>query len=92
MHSSCSSALTGSEQHIHLPPHRDALLLVCTAGSDLARPAIQLEANMLSPEEFFWDITPFSRACYLLHAGSLLGSFFDQEDGGDIFLRNIGCL
>jgi hypothetical protein len=27
---------------------------------------------------------------YLLAAGSLLGSFFDPEDGGDMFLRNVG--
>jgi hypothetical protein len=26
-------------------------------------------------------------ACYLLHAGFLLGFFFDLEDGGDMFLR-----
>jgi hypothetical protein len=24
------------------------------------------------------------------HAGLVLGLFFDYEDGGDIFLRNIG--
>jgi hypothetical protein len=42
----------------------------------------------------FLDITPYSGifrimspslACYLLHAGFLLGLFFDPEDGGDIF-------
>jgi hypothetical protein len=27
-----------------------------------------------------------------LHAGSLLVLYFDPEDGGDIFLRNFGCL
>jgi hypothetical protein len=27
--------------------------------------------------------------CYLLHAGFLLGLFFDPEDGGDMFLRNV---
>jgi hypothetical protein len=26
---------------------------------------------------------------YLLHAGSLLGIFFDPDEGSDIFLRNI---
>jgi hypothetical protein len=25
-------------------------------------------------------------ACYLIHAGFLLGLFFDPEDGGDMFL------
>jgi hypothetical protein len=27
--------------------------------------------------------------CYLLHAGFFLGVFFDSEDGGDVFLRNV---
>jgi hypothetical protein len=31
-----------------------------------------------------------STACYMLHACFLLGLFFDHEDGGDMFLRNIG--
>jgi hypothetical protein len=28
-------------------------------------------------------------ACYLIHAGFLLGLFFDPEDGSDMFLRNV---
>jgi hypothetical protein len=28
----------------------------------------------------------FIYACYLLNAGFLLGSLFDPEDGGDMFL------
>jgi hypothetical protein len=31
-----------------------------------------------------------NRADYLFHAGFFRGSFFDPEDGGDIFVRNIG--
>jgi hypothetical protein len=33
-----------------------------------------------------------SSVCYLLHAGFMLGVLFDPEDGGDIFLRNVGRL
>jgi hypothetical protein len=49
----------------------------------------------------FWDITPSSglknkprknQAFCLLYAGFLLGLFFDFEDGGDMFLRNVGPL
>jgi hypothetical protein len=29
-------------------------------------------------------------AFYLLRVGFLLGLFFDREDGGDMFLQNIG--
>jgi hypothetical protein len=45
----------------------------------------------------FWDITPHNplkdnrrSACYLLHASFLIDLFFDPEDGGDMYLRNIG--
>jgi hypothetical protein len=33
-----------------------------------------------------------SSACYLLRAGFLRGLFFDPEDGGDMFLRNVGSI
>jgi hypothetical protein len=40
----------------------------------------------------FWDITPFSplllSTCF--YAGFLLVLFFDPEDGGDMFLQNVG--
>jgi hypothetical protein len=29
---------------------------------------------------------------YLLHAGFLLGLFFNSEDGDDMFLQNVGLL
>jgi hypothetical protein len=28
-------------------------------------------------------------ACYLLYADFLLGLFFDAEDGGEMFFRNV---
>jgi hypothetical protein len=31
-----------------------------------------------------------SSACYMLHADFLRDLFFDPEDEGDIFLRNVG--
>jgi hypothetical protein len=55
----------------------------------------------------YWDITRCSRlkinrrfgrkylqssTCYLLHAGLLLDSFFDTENGGDMILRNVSLL
>jgi hypothetical protein len=48
-----------------------------------------------------WGITPCNplkvnrhfggteAACHLFDAGFLLGLFFDPEDGGDMFLRNV---
>jgi hypothetical protein len=48
----------------------------------------------------FWDIRPcsplkikrrFGGTCRI-HAGFLLGLFFDPEYGGDLFLRNVGLL
>jgi hypothetical protein len=31
-------------------------------------------------------------SCYLLHISSSFVLFFDPEDGGDMFLQNVGCL
>jgi hypothetical protein len=36
--------------------------------------------------------TGHSSAFYLLHSGFLLRLFFDPEDGGDVFLQNVGQL
>jgi hypothetical protein len=42
----------------------------------------------------FWDVTPCSllMLATCLHAGSCSNYFFDDEDGGDMFLRNVGCI
>lgn len=37
-------------------------------------------------------LRPHTSTCYLLHAGFLLGLFFDTENGDEIFLRNVGWL
>jgi hypothetical protein len=37
-------------------------------------------------ENYMWDFMFATR----FHVGFFLGLFFDPEDGGDIFLRNIG--
>jgi hypothetical protein len=45
------------------------------------------------PQKNYWVniIEAASRlTCYLLQAGFLLGLFFDREDGGDMFLQNVG--
>jgi hypothetical protein len=34
--------------------------------------------------------TTRARFYYLLYAGFMLGLFYEPEDGGDIFLRNVG--
>jgi hypothetical protein len=34
----------------------------------------------------------WSKACCLLHAGFLFGLFFNTDDGGDMFHRNLHCL
>jgi hypothetical protein len=41
-------------------------------------------------EEDVASIFIYSSACCLLHAGFLLGLLYNTEDGGDVFLRNIG--
>jgi hypothetical protein len=43
----------------------------------------------------FWDVTPCSLLRWLatcLLAGSCWNFFFDPEDGGDMFLRNVGYI
>jgi hypothetical protein len=49
-------------------------------------------AWMIIIRSIFWDIKQAELPCYLLHADFFLGPFFDPEDGGDVFLCNIGRL
>jgi hypothetical protein len=60
-----------------------------------------LSTNSTVKSSIFWDITQcspreagrrFIGTCYLLHAGCLLGIFFDSENGWGMFLRNVGDL
>jgi hypothetical protein len=39
----------------------------------------------------FWDVTPCNLFATCLLAGYCWNYFFDREDGGDMFLRNVGC-
>jgi hypothetical protein len=53
-------------------------------------PCIPLKINGL----FEGHVAPIFSNCawHLLHTGFLLGFFFNLEDGGNIFLRNVGWL
>jgi hypothetical protein len=39
----------------------------------------------------FWDIRPCNPLKVKQSCRLLLGIFFDPEDGGDMFLQNVGC-
>jgi hypothetical protein len=43
-------------------------------------------------DSVFWDTTLCGSVCCLLHTGFMLGSLFGHEDGGDMFIRNVGRL
>jgi hypothetical protein len=50
---------------------------------------------MILKSAIFWDIMlwqaePVLATCF--HAGFLFGVFFGPEDGGNMFLRNVGWL
>jgi hypothetical protein len=41
-------------------------------------------------EERYKENRESCSTCYLLNTGFMLVLFFDPEDGGDMFLRNVG--
>jgi hypothetical protein len=47
---------------------------------------------MFTNQEFYLLGHNAGSACYLLHAGFMLGLIFDSEDGSDMFLQNVGQL
>jgi hypothetical protein len=57
-----------------------------TLCSPLSQPIIR--KNMSPPSSGLKSKPSF--ACHLLHAGFLLGVFFNPEDGGNMFLSNVG--
>jgi hypothetical protein len=67
----------------------------CTANQITDSEVFSVEFEVLTAvfmkNSIFWNITT-SRALLVtcFHAGLFLGAFFDSEDGGDMFLRNVG--
>jgi hypothetical protein len=71
-------------------------------NTDLECVAFEVLTTVIMKSTIFWHITPSSpkkatdfseehiATCF--HAGFLLGLFFDTENGGEMFLRNVGCL
>jgi hypothetical protein len=66
-------------------------------GKPLGKSKMEGDGNIKIEEYIFWDITPCSplkvnrtlfATCF--QAVFLLGLFFDPEDKGDMFLRNVG--
>jgi hypothetical protein len=55
-----------------------------------------MSVNKSSKSSISWNIMPFIplkvKLATCFHAGFLLGISFDNENGGDIFLRNVGRL
>jgi hypothetical protein len=51
---------------------------------------ISLCRTVSAPHLVFSFKLMYGSAFYLLHAGFLLGLFFEHEDGGDMILRNVG--
>jgi hypothetical protein len=64
---------------------------------------IEVLTAVVTKSPIFWDITPCSTLkvnrsfvehvtsiFWLLHDGFFLGLLFDPDDGGDMFLRNVG--
>jgi hypothetical protein len=50
---------------------------------------LTFQRNMSPPSSQSKNTPSKSSDYYLLHAGFLLGLFFNPEDGGDMFLQNV---
>jgi hypothetical protein len=92
----------------HLSSYRSTLYSLANDGIvKYSRPheetcwQFHLTTELIMNNSKFWYITPcgplkvnrrFGGTCYIFHAGFLLGSFFDPEDGSDMFLWNVGWI
>jgi hypothetical protein len=62
------------------------------AGSNQSLHSVPLWGSYSSLRLMIRETTDQEGYCYPLHAGFFLGSFFYPEDGGDMFIRNVGGL
>jgi hypothetical protein len=63
------------------------LLLVQFTANNFLFVGFEVLTAVVMKNTVFWDITPRLPTCF--HAGILLGLFFEPEDGGYMFLRNV---
>jgi hypothetical protein len=75
--------LTGLDlRPLGCPARRQSLYRLRYPGSFLTLVAMK--------NSILWDMTPCCSTCCLLHACFLFGLLLDSEEGGDMFLRNVG--
>jgi hypothetical protein len=74
-------------QSEQLLPWKSQNLYVWATSSNL-----QQVSKIYASQSGSCGVMAFSFACCVVHAGFLLGLFFNLEHGGDMFLRNVGWL